>query len=387
MRHIRAFTLVELLIVIAILAILAAAVVIVINPGELMAQAKDSERATEIKSIGKAIDLFILDNSSTSLGSPNTVYISIPSATAPNCDAANLSPLPAGWSYRCASSANLRNIDGTGWIPINFSLIKSGSPLSSLPVDPVNDVSLFKYYSFTIDSSGFKYKIQSGIESVRYAANAGSDGGIDPSSIELGTALNNAPFINGIIGLWKFEEGSGASTVDSSGFSNALSWSGNGTHYISGKVGYSGQFNGTDDYAQGTLSTSNQFTVTALIRPNQLGREQHIADYTSTQFYFGSSNALGTTSWSTAAGTTAMTTGNWYHVAVVRNSQGIQLYLNGQKNGAEGTLGNNPSSPFVIGDFAPHSGSYKFNGLIDEVTVYKRALSPGEIMASYLQTK
>jgi len=54
----KGFTLVELLIVIAILAILAAGVVVVINPGELLAQARDSTRLRDFRSLNQAIALF-----------------------------------------------------------------------------------------------------------------------------------------------------------------------------------------------------------------------------------------------------------------------------------------------------------------------------------------
>ncbi|MDD4930959.1 MAG: LamG domain-containing protein [Candidatus Colwellbacteria bacterium] len=384
---INSFTLVELLIVIAILAVLAAAVVVVINPAELLAQARDSQRTADMKALNDVINLLIVDSPSTTLGTFQKVYVSIPDTSATCANITSLPSLPAGWTYNCVTDSNLKKIDGTGWIPIDLSAIKGGSPVPSLPIDPMNDASSLKYYSFTVDNAGVKYKVQAPIESIRHAANAGNDGGIDPSSIEIGTILANAPFISGIVGLWKFEEGAGASVIDYSGFGNNLSWTGTGTHYLSGKVGYSGQFNGTDDYAQGALTAYSQFTVTAIIKPNLLGREQHVGDYTATQFYFGSSNKLGTASWSTAAGNTLMTTGTWYHIAIVRDSRGVQLYLNGQKDGNLGSLGSSPSTPFVIGDLPGHGGSYKFNGLIDEVTVYRRALSPGEVLASYLATK
>jgi len=50
------FTLVELMIVIAILAVLTAFVVFVIQPNKLIAQANDSKRVTEMDSIVKAIE-------------------------------------------------------------------------------------------------------------------------------------------------------------------------------------------------------------------------------------------------------------------------------------------------------------------------------------------
>ena len=65
---ISSFTLVELLIVIAILAVLAAAVVIVLNPAELLAQARDSQRLSDISTLKNAVDLMIVDDPSASLG-------------------------------------------------------------------------------------------------------------------------------------------------------------------------------------------------------------------------------------------------------------------------------------------------------------------------------
>jgi prepilin-type N-terminal cleavage/methylation domain-containing protein len=44
MNQVKGFTLIELLIVIAILAILATAVVLVLNPAQILAQARDAQR-------------------------------------------------------------------------------------------------------------------------------------------------------------------------------------------------------------------------------------------------------------------------------------------------------------------------------------------------------
>jgi len=55
----RGFTLIELVIVIGILAILAAAVVLVLNPAELLAQARDSQRISDIGSLKSAIALHL----------------------------------------------------------------------------------------------------------------------------------------------------------------------------------------------------------------------------------------------------------------------------------------------------------------------------------------
>lgn len=96
-----------------------------------------------------------------SLGTPGITYISIPD-TDINC--AGL-PLPAG-SWRCSSPDNLQRTNGTGWIPINFDILPMGSPLSVLPIDPVNSVST-SYYTYSTDGAGFV--ITAVPESARFA--------------------------------------------------------------------------------------------------------------------------------------------------------------------------------------------------------------------------
>src|SRR3989344_9177132 len=55
----KGFTLIELLIVIGIIGILAAAVIVVLNPAELLAQARDGTRLSDTDSVTSAINLYI----------------------------------------------------------------------------------------------------------------------------------------------------------------------------------------------------------------------------------------------------------------------------------------------------------------------------------------
>ena len=198
LRALKSFTLVELLIVIAILAILAAAVIIVINPSEMMSQARDTERVSSVKSVRDAIDILTVDDPSASLGTSNIVSVSVPD-TSPTCaNLTGLPILPPGWTYRCVTTANLRNTDSTGWIPINLNAIKGGSPIPLLPIDPVNTVASGRYYMYI---RGTSYEIDSSVESAQFREKKtiASDGGDDPYMYETGanlTQLKTELFVN-----------------------------------------------------------------------------------------------------------------------------------------------------------------------------------------------
>jgi len=75
----------------------------------------------------------------------------------------------------------------------------------------------------------------------------------------------------------------------------------------------------------------------------------------------------------------------WYHVVIIAENGKQQIWLNGilvdSNNLNNVSIG---GSPTAIGSFASHAGpSAYFNGLLDEIRVYDRELSNGEIQALY----
>ena len=169
----RGFTLIELLVVIAILAILATITVVVLNPAELLRQARDSTRISELGSLRSAIALYLASQNS---GLTNAVL---------RCTAG---PCTGG------TSSTVVAVDVTGWVNVNFTLIPGGSPLATLPLDPVNSAALWYSYAASSTTNVFEFNAQ--MESIRYSAGGSddveantADGGNGANCYEIGTTL------------------------------------------------------------------------------------------------------------------------------------------------------------------------------------------------------
>ena len=156
----RGFTIVEVLVVIGILMVLVVVSLLFLNPSQLIRQGRDSNRLSDLSSLNESISLYHETTPGGSLGSSGIVYVSIPdqnatSTAGTNCSGLNLPSLGTG-TYHCAASSTYRNIDGTGWLPVNFSTV-AGKPFSVLPVDPINTSSSKEYYVYVV--SGTQYEV------------------------------------------------------------------------------------------------------------------------------------------------------------------------------------------------------------------------------------
>lgn len=181
----KGFTLIELLIVIAIIAVLSVVVVLTLNPAELLKQARDSARVSDMSAMEAAISLYLADGGA--FGSSGCFVAS--STFGNTCGALGF----ATNSSTASTATTSRAIDGTGWLPINFSSISSGAPFGTLPVDPTNNASYF--YAAAIGTSS-TYKLNARMESLKYStgtanvvANA-KDGGTNESVYEKGNTLS-----------------------------------------------------------------------------------------------------------------------------------------------------------------------------------------------------
>ena len=194
----KAFTLIELLIVIAILAILATVTLLVINPVQMIKQSRDSNRIADLNQLNKGLLLFQTIASGTSMGTHGTVYVSILSDQA-DCSDLGLPALGGGYVYSCSNSTNYRKMDGTGWVPVNFTSIQdqAGAIFTSLPIDPSNTVTDSYYYTYIPGS----WALSATMESTKYSeVNASTDGGQSTTRYEIGNELTlneNLEFVCG----------------------------------------------------------------------------------------------------------------------------------------------------------------------------------------------
>ncbi len=171
----KGFTLLELLIVIGILAILATAATLVLNPAQLLAQARDAQRISDMDAIKASLSLYLTDVATPDL---NGTAIT----NSPGCDSG-----ATGQPYVAAATTQsfqrtgatvvdaTREVDGSGWLPVALTGISGGSPLALLPVDPTNSGD--RVYRYACDQTNLTFELNACLESAKYLQKMAEDGG------------------------------------------------------------------------------------------------------------------------------------------------------------------------------------------------------------------
>ncbi len=203
---------------------------------------------------------------------------------------------------------------------------------------------------------------------------------------------------------WPFSEGSGATTADASGHGNTGQLVGGVSWTTAGKYGDALVFDGSSGYVDAGNNASTNLTgsvtMAAWVKMNSAGQDQKVGGNQSgisggykcaiygLKAEFEVRDASNNP-WldRNVAGGTILTMGVWYHVAGVYNAQNntIKTYVNGV---LDRELDNVPANALgsTTGDFIMGrepwvtGGSIRyFDGTIDDVRVYNRALSDLEI--------
>ncbi|MDE2011185.1 MAG: LamG domain-containing protein [Patescibacteria group bacterium] len=235
------------------------------------------------------------------------------------------------------------------------------------------------------------------------------------------TPPNSLTLSSGLVGWWTFDgkdtswtSATAATTLDKSGNNNTgtLTNMNQSTSPVAGKIGQALKFSGSSSQyviigGQAGMGTVNQpYTLSAWIKPavsNISGDVIHISSVSDGSGWClpmlntSSGKAQGI-SWtgtqSTVTGNTTLLTGKWYYLTTTWNpSSGLSIYVNGASDAtptSQATFSASGSVDYatigsVNSNGASCSGSsgYGFSGSIDDIRIYNRALSAGEIQQLY----
>lgn len=204
---------------------------------------------------------------------------------------------------------------------------------------------------------------------------------------------------SGLVGHWKLDENTGTTAADASGSGNTGTLL-NGPTWASGKVSNSLNFDGVDDYISvGTpsaLSLSTTGTLSAWIKTNTstfypviVGNADFVNDSRGYLLALDSSGharieLCSASAFKNVDSSATYLDGNWHHITGTWDGTTIRLYVDGSEV-ASSSQDVTPVSgvyPVTMGKDPNQSTSY-FVGLIDDVRIYNRALTVGEISQIY----
>jgi len=206
------------------------------------------------------------------------------------------------------------------------------------------------------------------------------------SNIASATTLSS-----GLVAAYSFNEGSGTTVADSSGNANTGTIS-NATWTTQGKFGNALVFNGTNALVTVNNSASLQLTtgmtLEAWVYPTVTLSGWTDVVYKQVDIYYleaesgvGAPATGGTFAGTPATiyGTSAVPANSWTHLAATYDGAMLRLYVNGVQVSSHAQTGaiSSSANPVQIGGDTIY-GQY-FQGRIDEVRIYNRALSQAEI--------
>jgi hypothetical protein len=212
------------------------------------------------------------------------------------------------------------------------------------------------------------------------------------------------PPLANLSGLWFAERADNASVLeDTSG--NGNNGSIVGAMWASGKFGGGLQFDGADDYVDvgtdASLDITGEITLSVWVNANEWeaydtllqkggsgGGEAYLIRHTggrvSVLYGFNDTTIV-------ESGYIWSSTNSWHHLASTFNGTAALLYIDGVmvedfSPASPKTLDSRPSDPLYIG-FRQNGGANDyFNGTLDSVAIYDRALTADEIAALFIAT-
>ncbi len=224
---------------------------------------------------------------------------------------------------------------------------------------------------------------------------------ITPEIVAAQVATTVVP--DGLVGHWKLDEIGGTDVIDYASSNNGTMQGGlTGGDSVDGRVGTALDFDGAGDYVDlGDVLDmgGNDFSITAWVRPDAVGNYVIVSKYSDSVdpqywFYIEPGELRGTIRDSTTLArvrTEEITIQEWQFVVFTvdrSDTAGLKLYRNGEEVSTYlaqedptslGSLDN--TAGLRIGRLG--NGSRPFDGAIDDVRIYDRALSADEVAQLY----
>jgi len=220
------------------------------------------------------------------------------------------------------------------------------------------------------------------------------------TAILLSVLPASAQVTNGLIGYWSFDSGTGA---DSSG-NNLNGQTNNGATSVAGKGGGAMSFNGTTAHMvvpfNSALNVSSGITLALWLKPNSWAGVQNyifgrVSDGVQNQSIYGLFRQGSQLSFHLQSGfinsenqivsIPQPALGQWVHLTVTWSGSTMQFYTNGILASTATTTSSGPIQGgtnalyFAKRQIINTSPDYYFDGALDEVRLYNRALSGSEV--------
>ncbi|MEI7603817.1 MAG: LamG-like jellyroll fold domain-containing protein [bacterium] len=388
----KAFTLIEILLIVSLLAILSVIVIVALNPVKWFAEMRNSERRNDAKSVLDALWQYKVDNNGVlPLGVDNSLRML-------GTDTTNCNIVCGGGSGGSSSNGTISDSNQANFQLGSFFHMQWNTGSNVLEMTNVGKTAGAGSYTSRIFDAGapvswsnFSWSPAKPVKK-QLPNNAQS---------ESGYASGNANMTSNVL-LMHMDEASGNIT-DYSGKGHNGTAAGGITYKSNGIYNSSLLFNGssgriTVPYSSDFFPT-NQITIEAWLKWNIVPstglqwasivntnadngyRLQHNSTNTLFEIAVPTTSSPGSGRWIWS--TTAPQMGVWYYVVGVYDGSYLRMYVNGVQESyttLTGTIIPN-SSPLYISQWG-ESGRY-FNGNIDEVAIYSRALSATEIADRY----
>ena len=313
----------------------------------------------------------------------------------------------------------IRISDATGLDPlVIIALVETATEAPTITSTPQTTAPIFQSYSYDVNATGAPipiYTLTQWPSEMTIDPNTGliswypdtvgnfdvtvvASNGVAPDANQTFTitVVNQSETCpDGMVHYWKLDETSTSTYIDSIGSADMSCT--NCPTWTSGKVDNCQDFDSTSTerlYTDPVSNPTSEITVMAWVRPDDLTSpdkgiitkensflleiESDGAELSFSRYQGGSFSECEPT-------VSVFTEGVWTHVAATWDGSVSRVYVNGSEIGngdyADGPINDN-TNPYYVG-FSTHNPERYFDGCIDEVAVFDRALEETEIQQLY----